>query len=133
MFSQMCGAVAACHVQQVFHRDIKPENFIVTDGWSVAPDGSPDRKVIVKLSDFGLSTTDLESSDMDCGSAPYMSYGEFTPCGSSRILQSLPTNLECRNNTAPSYCPRGADVWSLGIVLINMYVFIPAHNSSSIS
>jgi len=35
----------------------------------------PERKVVVKLTDFGLSTTDPESSDMDCGSAPYMSYG----------------------------------------------------------
>jgi serine/threonine protein kinase len=100
MFSQMCDAVAACHAQQVFHRDIKPENFIVTDGFTEV-DGRRERKVIVKLTDFGLSTTDLESSDMDCGSAPYMSY-------------------ECRNNVAPSYRPRAADVWSLGIVLINM-------------
>lgn len=75
MFAQMCDAVAACHAQQVFHRDIKPENFIVTDGWTTTPNGRQERKVIVKLTDFGLSTTDLGSSDMDCGSAPYMSYG----------------------------------------------------------
>lgn len=75
MFSQMCDAVAACHDQQVFHRDIKPENFIVTDGWATLPDGRQERKVIVKLTDFGLSSTDIQSSDMDCGSAPYMSYG----------------------------------------------------------
>ncbi|KAF9059792.1 hypothetical protein BDP27DRAFT_1238129 [Rhodocollybia butyracea] len=101
MFSQMCDAVAACHDQHVFHRDIKPENFIVTDGWDTLPDGTQERKVVVKLTDFGLSTTDVQSSDMDCGSAPYMSY-------------------ECRNNMAPTYRPRAADVWSLGIVLINM-------------
>ncbi|KAJ3891267.1 CAMK/CAMK-unique protein kinase [Lentinula edodes] len=101
MFSQMCDAVAACHEQHVFHRDIKPENFIVTDGWDTLPDGTQERKVVVKLTDFGLSTTDAQSSDMDCGSAPYMSY-------------------ECRNNLAPTYRPRAADVWSLGIVLINM-------------
>lgn len=101
MFVQMCEAVAACHAQQVFHRDIKPENFIVTDGWTTLPNGRHERKVIVKLTDFGLSTTDVASSDMDCGSAPYMSY-------------------ECRNNVAPTYRPRAADVWSLGIVLINM-------------
>jgi serine/threonine protein kinase len=75
MFAQMCEAVAACHTQHVFHRDIKPENFIVTDGWTTLPDGRQERKVIVKLTDFGLSTTDVASSDMDCGSAPYMSYG----------------------------------------------------------
>ncbi len=79
MFSQMCDAVAACHDQQVFHRDIKPENFIVTDGWATLPDGRQERKVIVKLTDFGLSSTDIQSSDMDCGSAPYMSYGEHVP------------------------------------------------------
>lgn len=75
MFAQMCDAVAACHAQQVFHRDIKPENFIVTDGWVSQPSGRLERKVIVKLTDFGLSTSDVDSSDMDCGSAPYMSYG----------------------------------------------------------
>lgn len=78
MFGQMCGAVAACHAHGVSHRDIKPENFIVTDAWaqSTGSDSGERRKVVVKLSDFGLATNELESSDMDCGSAPYMSYGE---------------------------------------------------------
>jgi serine/threonine protein kinase len=75
MFSQMCGAVATCHNASVFHRDIKPENFIVTDVWIPTVDGGQERKVVVKLTDFGLSTHDVESADMDCGSAPYMSYG----------------------------------------------------------
>lgn len=100
MFGQMCDAVQACHEQGVYHRDIKPENFIVTDSLSVSG-SSKERRVIVKLSDFGLATTDAESSDMDCGSAPYMSF-------------------ECRNNVAPTYRTAEADVWSLGIVLINM-------------
>jgi serine/threonine protein kinase len=78
MFSQMCEAVATCHDASVFHRDIKPENFIVTDGWVFNQDGIRERKVIVKLSDFGLSTRDAVSSDMDCGSAPYMSYGTLS-------------------------------------------------------
>jgi len=76
MFSQMCDAVASCHAQRVFHRDIKPENFIVTDAVIPLLNARQERKVIVKLTDFGLSTTDVESSDMDCGSAPYMSYGQ---------------------------------------------------------
>ncbi|CCM00064.1 uncharacterized protein FIBRA_02091 [Fibroporia radiculosa] len=101
MFLQMCEAVATCHDHSIFHRDIKPENFIVTDGWSTLSDGRRERKVVVKLTDFGLSTTDTDSADMDCGSAPYMSF-------------------ECRNNLHPTYSPRAADVWSLGIVLINM-------------
>lgn len=77
MFSQMCDALAHCHRVSVFHRDIKPENFIVTDGYTNGPDGRRERRVIVKLSDFGLATTDPQSTDMDCGSAPYMSYGQF--------------------------------------------------------
>lgn len=75
----MCDAVAACHEQSIFHRDIKPENFIVTDGWveKQGRDGNVvrERKVVVKLTDFGLGTMDTESADMDCGSAPYMSFG----------------------------------------------------------
>ena len=85
LFAQMCEAVATCHDASVSHRDIKPENFILTDGWTVNQDGIHERKVVVKLSDFGLSTCDAVSSDMDCGSAPYMSFG--TPV--FRILFTL--------------------------------------------
>ena len=122
----MCQAVAVCHAVNVFHRDIKPENFIVTDGWVRSPDGRQERKVVVKLTDFGLSTNDVESADMDCGSAPYMSYGTCLrtslPCRSLNTVAPRLFDIECRNNVAPTYSPRAADVWSLGIVLINMYV-----------
>ena len=73
---QVANGIRYLHEERgVVHRDIKPENFIVTDGF-VEVDGRRERKVLVKLSDFGLSTTDVESGDMDCGSAPYMSYGK---------------------------------------------------------
>ena len=88
MFSQMCEAVATCHDNSVFHRDIKPENFIVTDGWTTLPDGRSERKVVVKLTDFGLSTTDVESADMDCGSAPYMSFGAWSRTAQSSVCWS---------------------------------------------
>ncbi|WVQ80412.1 hypothetical protein IAT38_002517 [Cryptococcus sp. DSM 104549] len=126
MFSQMCEAVAVCHDAGVSHRDIKPENFICCDSVELeaAADGEygedgeglggegeegervdfgpqAKRKVVVKLTDFGLATTEEESGDVECGSKPYMSY-------------------ECRNNLGPTYFPAPADVWSLGIVLINM-------------
>ncbi|WWC57831.1 uncharacterized protein I303_100366 [Kwoniella dejecticola CBS 10117] len=119
MFSQMCEAVSICHDAGVSHRDIKPENFICCDSIELEAavdgeygeddeEGKPvnfgpqaKRKVIVKLTDFGLATTEEESGDVECGSKPYMSY-------------------ECRNNLGPTYFPAPADVWSLGIVLINM-------------
>jgi len=90
MFRQMCEAVAACHAQQIFHRDVKPENFIVTDGTFITPDGCLESKVIIKLINFGLSTTDLEPVDMDCGTVPYMSYGKLGfPLSAIPILISL--------------------------------------------
>jgi serine/threonine protein kinase len=85
MFGQMCEAVGACHDVGVFQRDIKPKNFIVTDGHVLGEHGRK-RKVVIKLSDFGLSTTDVDSSDMDCGSTPYMSYGRSHPLQLIRCL-----------------------------------------------
>lgn len=83
MFSQMCDAVAHCHRNGIFHRDIKPENFMVTDGSAFnSLTQQTERTVSVKLTDFGLATRDVESGDMDCGSAPYMSYG---PCNLSSL------------------------------------------------
>jgi serine/threonine protein kinase len=113
----------------VFHRDIKPENFIVTDGCVETADSRKERRVIVKLTDFGLATNEPESADMDCGSVPYMSYGPFLR--SSLSISCADSRPECRNNCAPTYSTRAADVWSLGIVLINMYVCLPYSNSSS--
>lgn len=108
MFAQMCEAVALCHDIGVSHRDIKPENFICCDSDELASARDGDdyaglgrKKVIVKLTDFGLATLDETSGDVECGSRPYMAY-------------------ECRNELGPSYEPRPADVWSLGVVLLNM-------------
>lgn len=107
MFAQMCEAVALCHDIGVSHRDIKPENFICCDSEELAGTHNNNdvrlgkKKVIVKLTDFGLATTDTTSGDVECGSRPYMAY-------------------ECRNELGPSYEPQPADVWSLGVVLLNM-------------
>ena len=81
----MVLAIESCHKHGFIHRDIKPENFIVTEevGWveRAVRNGKvervEERKVVVKLSDFGLSTNEVESADIGCGSAPYMSYGTW--------------------------------------------------------
>jgi serine/threonine protein kinase len=90
MFSQMCNAVAHCHRNGVFHRDIKPENFMVTDSRVFNPaTGDHERKVVVKLTDFGLATRDTDSGDMDCGSAPYMSFGKARVSPSSQFISKI--------------------------------------------
>ncbi|KAF7790426.1 hypothetical protein EIP86_001381 [Pleurotus ostreatoroseus] len=106
MFGQMCDAVAVCHERGVFHRDIKPENFIVTDGWHDVPvEGAPgqtrrERRVVVKLTDFGLSTMDVQSADMDCGILINMLY-HYNPwtdttegaCPSFSLFRQNPTQF----------------------------------------
>jgi serine/threonine protein kinase len=119
IFSQICDAVAYCHAQQVFHRDIKPEAIILTNGWIVSSDGMPRKKVLAKLTDFELSTKQVQSCDMDCGSTPYMSHGMVTFFLVFVYVIKV-WYVECRNNLGPTYCPRGSDIWSLGIILINM-------------
>lgn len=117
----MCEAVAVCHDIGVSHRDIKPENFICCDSVELETvhettsrggsgfgdrDGYGDedeggfgpqakRKVIVKLTDFGLATTLFESEDMLCGSKPYMSYGKWCPhMNDSKKLADAWQNVE---------------------------------------
>lgn len=110
MFGQMCAAVQACHDVGISHRDIKPENFIVIDGKDdrgakthSGDDTAAAAKhgVVVKITDWGLGTMQEFCDDFDCGSKPYMAY-------------------ECRNNLRPTYDPRQADVWSLGLVFLNL-------------
>jgi len=96
VFMQILDAVGYCHKNGVAHRDLKPENFIVT-----IKNDSEFRGIQVKLTDFGLATDEEESVDFDCGSKPYMSY-------------------ECRNHIRDTYNPRLADIWSLGIILLNL-------------
>ncbi|CAG8588933.1 16951_t:CDS:2 [Cetraspora pellucida] len=96
VFMQILDAVGYCHSQGVAHRDLKPENFIV-----MINNNSKVSSIQVKLTDFGLATDENESVDFDCGSKPYMSY-------------------ECRNPICESYNPRLADIWSLGIILLNL-------------
>lgn len=56
----------------------------------------------IKLIDFGLATTEHYPTDFDCGSKPYMSF-------------------ECHNPDNPHYDAFQADIWSLGIIFINLF------------
>ncbi|ORX61378.1 kinase-like protein [Hesseltinella vesiculosa] len=92
-FLQLIAAVQHCHRLGVYHRDLKSENILVFDaGWTV------------KIADFGLATTDVISKDYGCGSTFY-----FSP--------------ECQGDfdtTRQGYLTAPNDVWSLGIILINL-------------
>ncbi|KAJ1331445.1 protein-serine/threonine kinase [Microdochium nivale] len=92
VFLQILDAVEHCHTLGVFHRDLKPENILVSDNGTT-----------VKLADFGLATSSDRSEDYGCGSTFYMS----------------PECLDPSSRRPYYYCAPN-DVWSLGVILVNL-------------
>ncbi|WYZ42651.1 hypothetical protein EsH8_VI_000350 [Colletotrichum jinshuiense] len=92
VFLQILDAVEHCHSLGIYHRDLKPENILVSDQGQTA-----------KLADFGLATSSDRSEDYGCGSTFYMS-------------------PECLDHSArrPFYFCAPNDVWSLGVILVNL-------------
>ncbi|KAF9898578.1 hypothetical protein BX616_003854 [Lobosporangium transversale] len=93
---QIISALIHAHRHQVFHRDLKPENILV------AGDGS------LKLADFGLATRDRVSSDFGCGSSFYIA------------PEQQPSSLPASAGGRRPYLPSKSDVWSLGIIFLNL-------------
>jgi serine/threonine protein kinase len=135
-FLQILDAVEHCHSLGIYHRDLKPENVLVSDQGET-----------VKLADFGLATSSERSEDYGCGSTFYMSPGRFsTPSefpvmppffchpapGEHRVRISLTPQtpltfslsslLECLDPSSrrPFYYCAPNDVWSLGVILVNL-------------
>ncbi|WWC58953.1 uncharacterized protein I303_101498 [Kwoniella dejecticola CBS 10117] len=93
VFLQLLDGVAWLHSLGISHRDIKPENIVCSH------DGTR-----VRICDFGLATSEQESSEFGCGSTFYIApecLGDWFP-----------------DNT--SYPTRPGDVWSLGVILVNL-------------
>lgn len=91
-FLQILDAVEHCHRLGIYHRDLKPENILVSNAG-----------MDVLLADFGLATMDEESEDHGCGSTFYMS----------------PECLD-QSSRKPSYQCAPNDIWSLGVILVNL-------------
>ncbi|KAI2640647.1 Ran1-like protein kinase [Hypomontagnella submonticulosa] len=92
VFLQILDAVEHCHKLGIYHRDLKPENILVSN-----------RGETVKLADFGLATSSDRSEDYGCGSTFYMS----------------PECLDPSSRRPFYYCAPN-DVWSLGVILVNL-------------
>ncbi|KAG0337781.1 hypothetical protein BG000_004968 [Podila horticola] len=91
---QITSALVHSHSRQVFHRDLKPENILIAGNGSL------------KLADFGLATKDRVSNDFGCGSSFYMA-PEQQPARHA-------------NKSRRPYLPSKSDVWSLGIIFLNL-------------
>ncbi|KAJ2915408.1 hypothetical protein MD484_g4979, partial [Candolleomyces efflorescens] len=92
VFLQLLEGVQHCHKMGVFHRDLKPENVMCFD------DGHR-----VAITDFGLATSDPSSCEFRTGSVYHMS----PECQAGHFRED-------------AYSPVANDVWSLGIILVNM-------------
>ncbi|KAL2708788.1 Serine/threonine-protein kinase SKS1 [Kluyveromyces marxianus] len=103
-FLQLCSVIHHCHTVGVYHCDIKPENILL------------DANDNVKLCDFGLATTAPYINANVCVGSSYYMAPERVSCPSS-ILHSA----ETQNNEGHQMFPTASgDVWSLGIILINL-------------
>ena len=110
-FLQVLDAVDFCHSIGIYHRDLKPENILVTDGGRT-----------VKLADFGLATRDAYTADFGCGSTFYMSPGRdvLLSFPSSSLIHGLSECQQTSPKVSSFYASGPNDVWSLGVILVNL-------------
>lgn len=96
MIMQIMDAIEFVHNKSIYHRDIKPENILITGiDWTI------------KLTDWGLATTDAKSFDRNVGSERYMAPELFD------------SNLDIEERKEPYECDK-VDLWAMGIVFLNI-------------
>jgi serine/threonine protein kinase len=88
---QLIDGIDHLHKNGVYHRDLKPENIFLTSSGSM------------KLGDFGLATTETWSTEFAVGSDRYMAPEQYDA-----------------SVYGYGYSPAAADVWAIGIVLLNV-------------
>ncbi|SCU88308.1 LAFA_0E11914g1_1 [Lachancea sp. 'fantastica'] len=101
VFLQLCSVLQHCHARGVYHCDIKPENILL------------DAHDNMYLCDFGLSTTAKQlPANVSLGSSYYMAPERL----------SCPSSLQLDGNAPGTilFPTWAGDVWSLGIILINL-------------
>ncbi|CAL1699426.1 unnamed protein product [Somion occarium] len=115
VFLQLIEAVERCHDRGVYHRDLKPENILC---WDTDEDVKARRRnsqeMRVALTDFGLATRDIWSKEFRTGSVYHMSPECHGPASPSSSLTSTATS------TLAGYSPAHSDLFSLGIILLNL-------------
>ncbi|KAK4781849.1 hypothetical protein SAY86_015951 [Trapa natans] len=93
---QVLSGLSYLHSHQIIHRDIKPSNLLVN------------RKMEVKIADFGVSKImgrTLDPCNSYVGTCAYMSPERFDP-----------------DAYGGSYDGYAADIWSLGLTLLELYL-----------
>ncbi len=112
-FLSLVDAVQGCHDAGIAHRDLKPENVLTNE------DGSQ-----CYLADFGLACNEPLVREFGVGTGLYMSPGtpSFNPYNPSTFALTHNTSTECVGDLTrrQSYDPFLSDVWSLGVILVNM-------------
>ncbi|THG97530.1 hypothetical protein EW145_g7597 [Phellinidium pouzarii] len=93
-FLQLLDTVRGLHCLGIYHRDIKPENVLCTENG-----------MRMLITDFGLATESERSETFGCGSYFYMTPECLAGSYSSAIK---------------AYSSRAADIWALGILLVNL-------------
>ncbi|KAH0544120.1 hypothetical protein GP486_008532, partial [Trichoglossum hirsutum] len=77
-FLQILDAVEFCHYIGICHKDLKPEHVLVTG-----------QGMTIKITNFGLATTDHLTSDSECGSTFYIPSAQKCMWSLGAILLSL--------------------------------------------
>jgi serine/threonine-protein kinase len=100
---QACEALAEAHSIGIVHRDIKPANFFITQG--------SDGALMLKVLDFGISKAAQGALDHNLTA--------------TSVVMGTPTYMSPEQVKSTRDVDRRSDIWSLGIVLYELFQGTP--------